>query len=264
MMKLPPEAKIRVTYHKNGRKVRVPFVCTNIAVPPVPEKTEATPSWLPEPNIPAGKHPLRVVFANDTLRNALEYLVSDVVQKELDLNDSQRRELDETVELNRGLSKYFDENPNLTNDEGVKKINEVDKKCVSKLEKLLTPARMDRLCEMITQIEGPFYYLCAYDRNKITKLFDLTPKQMKEVEKTFTDAQDAVQACCRPMENDSKEKSLSRQTRIEAAKKMQAIKKDANEKLLKIFAPKQLEKFNRLKGRKIDTEKAVEEMRQSY
>jgi hypothetical protein len=263
MMKLPSEAKIRVTYHTGGRKVRVPFVCEEIEIPPIPEKTEARTSLFPERKIPAGTHPLRVIFADHMLMNTLRYMSSDMVRKELDLNDEQRRELDESIALDHSIYTYFDENLGLTDDEKSKKFTEVSEKCVPKLEKLLTPERMDRLCEMIAQIEGPKEFWYDWDRERVKKLFDLTPKQMKEIEKSATTAGEAMQDLCQPTDSDSKKEKLTREQQLEVDKKYRAIEKELNEKILKIFTPKQLEKFNQLKGKEIDVKKAIEEMEKS-
>jgi hypothetical protein len=263
MRKLPPDAKIRITYHKDGRKVRVPLVCKDIEIPPIPEKTEARTSLFPEPKIPAGTHPLRVIFADHMLTNTLRYLTSDVVRKELDLSDEQRRELDELIALDHSISTYFDANPDLTDSEKSKKITEVCDQCVPRLEKLLPPERMDRLCEMIMQIEGPQDFLCDIDRNRIKKLFDLTSKQMKEFENAVTAAQESMSDLCPSTDSDSNKEKKTREQQLEVEKKYRAIEKELSEKILKIFTPQQLEKYDQLQGKKIDVEKAIEEMEKS-
>jgi hypothetical protein len=260
MTKLPPEAKIRITYHKDGRKVRVPFVCNDIEIPPIPENTEPRTSLFPERKIPAGTHPLRVIFPGGSLTNALIYLRSEVVRKELGFNDEHRRELDEIIELDHGLDKYFDENPDLTDTERCKKTTEVCDQCSSRLEKLLPPDRMDRLCEMITQIEGIQDLFYEINGDRIKKLFDLTPKQMKEIDKAVSVAGEAVQELCNPADINAKQEKMTREQELEVDKKYREIEKELNEKILKIFTPKQLEKLDQLKGKKIDVEKAVEEM----
>jgi Spy/CpxP family protein refolding chaperone len=113
---------------------------------------------------------------------------------------------------------------------------------------------------MITQIEGPKDFFYDMNRDRIKKLFDLTPKQMKEIEKATSVAGEAVQELCNPADIDAKQEKMTREQQLEVDKKYREIEKEFNEKILKIFTPKQHEKLDQLNGKKIDVEKATEEM----
>jgi hypothetical protein len=241
----------------------------------MPEKAETQEDSF-EPKVLAGKHLLRICIVAEGLENLLPYLESEIVRKELDLNDSQKRDIEELLEWNATLDKLYDEqsdayrdgNDSLSeeNDESklfiiTEKIDKLGEKIETKMRSFLTPDQSDRLLEIATQIDGPIPYLYDREDDKFMRNLMLTPKQMRkilplldEIEEVYADENQVSEE---EETKDEKEKVLKD---IESEKRLRVAEKEINEKILEIFTSKQLKKFNQCKGKAIDKDKVLEEL----
>jgi hypothetical protein len=205
----------------------------------------------PEPG-----HPLRDFFKKKGVVMALPLLKTELVGKELKLTDEQKEKAAPLQkDFQDSMRKIFTENPNLTQGERVKKIDEANAELTKKLETILKLEQIDRLLEILTQLGGPMLFADA----DIGKTIEFTEEQKKDIKAIEEETKESMGKAMAGMKPATNKADIKKQIK-EGFKKQQPLLKEANEKLEKILTPAQREKLAKMKGKEIDTTKLFDEM----
>ena len=206
---------------------------------------------------PEQRHPLIDYFKNKGAFAALQFLKADSVQKELELTDAQKGKIVLVQkEVQESLANISKPNPTLSSDERRKKRGEVNVDLAKKLETILKPSQANRLLEIFTQFGGP---VLLFPQTDLDKILEMNEDQKKTIKLIVDDVQETIR---KAMTNVSPAADIQKQVR-EQFLKQQSIFKEANDRILKILTPKQLDILNKMKGKEIDTAKLFEEMADS-
>jgi len=196
-------------------------------------------------------HPLRVFFKKETIFSTLPCFKTEMVRKELELTDEQK---EKTTTLPRELyaslvkivNEHLDSPP-----EQEAKMDEATAEIPKKLESILNPRQIDRLCEILTQLGGPH----IFSDTDLGKNLELTDEQMEKIKEIIKDSDETMRKAMPAVTAATWEDAL----RKEIKERYKTIKAD-NEKMEKLLTPKQCDRLDKMKGKEIDLAELFKEL----
>ena len=194
---------------------------------------------------------------HDSTGMILILLETDLVKKEIRLTDSQRDKLAPLKqELASGIDKAFEQHlaPEERNTKIEQAVTALDEKCRKKLEVILSPTQLDRVWEIMIQLEA---FQRGYpDLNvALAKVLELSDDQKRRLDTISLDAELARDKMIDPREIPDSHKSAQPMTRDEMRKRVriaEAIYAKAREQSLGVLTARQRDRFARMNGKDVD------------
>jgi Spy/CpxP family protein refolding chaperone len=176
------------------------------------------------------------------------------VQKELKLTDDQKEKLktlaeDVRTKVRAAMSELRDVPPEelkAKQSEFEKKAAEASQKAEKQMAEILKPEQLARLKEIGLQAAGP----AALLKPEVAKDLGLSDEQRDNVKKIFGEAREQRQKLLASMRDLEPEERMQKMG--ETREKMNQIQKETGEKAMKVLTAEQRDKFEKMKGKKID------------
>lgn len=184
----------------------------------------------------------------------LQLLRLEQVQKEIELVDDQKAKLRELGEATaRDMREAFSGMRDLNEEQRRERMEELRKKAqereaelAKKIEGILLPHQLKRLKEISVQVQG----IRALNSAEVAKELGITDDQKAKMESIRREVTDQFAKMREEMQDLSPEQRRERFR--EMGEKFRETQQQVEEKILNVLTPEQKEKFEALKGKKID------------
>ncbi len=171
--------------------------------------------------------------------NAAMLLRDPKVQDELKLTDDQK------ADFKKIADKYKDDLEKARTDRDFPKLIELFKSASEDVDKavptVLKPEQRKRLNQLLVQVSG----LTAFSKDDVKTALKFSDKQEKEIQTTLDELK-------KDREDLLKDVGEDREKRVEARKKIQAMQKDAMDKIVEGFSADQKKEWKELTGAKFE------------
>jgi Spy/CpxP family protein refolding chaperone len=178
-------------------------------------------------------------------------LRNEKIQQELKLTEDQITKLEDSGrEFFESMRENFDALQNLSPEERRAKTEELSKEIQEKLDKklgeILEPKQLERLDQIQLQLQGPM----ALMTEKVSKALELTDEQKEKIQGIREESMGKMREFMEGMRDLSREE---RQEKMgEMREKMEQMRTETGKKMLEVLTKDQKEKFDKMKGEKID------------